>query len=57
MLRRHFGIEPEDAVYRREAWALELLLQGLRQELGMTDGQPDPNKDPFEAVPDQLKGV
>ena len=57
MLRRHFGIEPEDAVYRREGWAIDLLLEGLRQELNLGGDQPDPNQDPFGEVPEQMKGV
>lgn len=36
LLRRHLGIEPEDAYYRRSPWVIDLLAEGVRTELGLS---------------------
>lgn len=52
LLRRHLGIEPEDAYYRRPGWVIDLLAEGLRAELGAHHQQQQTDEQPRAAPAD-----
>lgn len=54
LLWRHGRMDPEDAM-SRPGWVVDLLAGGLRSELGGERGEPQ--GDPYENVPDALKGL
>jgi hypothetical protein len=45
LLWRHFGIRPEDAYSKHPSWQMNLLLRGIRDELGVDERPRDSIRD------------